>query len=173
MSNVYSFKDYDKHLSLKPPVEFWLAVAFFLRPFVLKISTIQMGRGGVKTRDVTKFFDLVYPENFGFFLGVIATIPVVLIFIALAKRKPGASVLVKKIWRNSVNLMMVAALLNIVVIFLPLFLGKAHSIHLVGWAQLIITFLIMGYLVKSQRLRDTFADFPVEADAEKSKVKKA
>jgi hypothetical protein len=43
MSNVYSFKDYDKHLSLKPPVEFWLAVAFFLRPFVLKISTIQMG----------------------------------------------------------------------------------------------------------------------------------
>ena len=45
MSKVYEFSDYDKYLSLKINFEVWLIIAYFLRPFILKISTIQMGRG--------------------------------------------------------------------------------------------------------------------------------
>jgi hypothetical protein len=172
MSEVYSFKDYDKYLCLKPPAEFWLVLVFYLRPLVLKISTFQMGRGGSKTDAVSGLFDIAYPDNFSFFLGVMAILPAVLIVIALAKRKPGATDFVKKIWRNSVKLLMLAAVLNIVVILLPLVLGKINSIHLLGWVQLAVTALIMGYLLKSQRLRDTFADFPVESGDEKTKVKK-
>ena len=173
MSNVYSFKDYDKYLCLKPPVEFWLAAAFFLRPFILKISTIQMGRGGSKAADVSLLYDIAYPDNFRFFLAVLSTIPVVLLLVAFAKRKPDASELMRKLWRAGVTLMVVAAILNIVVLLLPIVLGKAHTIHLFGWVQLGIIALILGYLLKSPRLRDTFADYPVEAKDEKSKVKKA
>jgi hypothetical protein len=172
MSNVYSFKDYDKHLCLKPPAEFWLTVAFFLRPFILKISSFQMGRGGSKTKDVSRLYDIAYPDDFSFFLAVLSALPVLLLLIAFAKRKPDASELMRKLWRNGVTVMFVAAILNIVVVFLPVVLGKAHNIHLYGWIQLGIIALIFGYLFKSQRLRDTFADYPVAGEDSKKKGEK-
>jgi membrane associated rhomboid family serine protease len=172
MSNVYSFKDYDKHLCLKPPAEFWLTVAFFLRPFILKMSSFQMGRGGSKTKDVSLLYDIAYPDNFSFFLAVLSTLPIVLLLIAFAKRKPDASDLMQKLWRNGVTLLVVAAILNILVVFLSIVLGKAHSVHLFGWIQLGIIVLIFAYLFKSQRLRDTFADYPVAAEDNKKKGEK-
>lgn len=172
MSNVYSFRDYDKYLSLKPPAEFWLTVAFFLRPLVLKFSTIQLGRGGSKTKDVSLLYDIAYPDGFSFYLAVLSALPVVLLLIAFAKRKPDASELMRKLWRNGITLLVVTAILNIVVVFLPVVLGKAHTVHMYGWIQLGVIALILGYLFKSQRLRDTFADYPVESKDEKSKAKK-
>jgi len=171
MSKIYSFRDYDQYLCLKPPAEFWLIVVFFLRPFILKISTIQIGKGA-KNEAVRGLFDVVYPEDFSFFLAVIATIPIVVIVIALAKRKPGATDLVKKIWRNGVKILMFAAVLNIVIVFLPLVLGKISSIHMLGWIEMAVTALIMGYLVKSKRLKETFADFPADEVNEKNKKRK-
>lgn len=173
MSKVYSFKDYDKYLCLKPPAEFWLVVAFFLRPFILKMSSIQMGRGGSKTKAVSLLYDIAYPDNFSFFLAVLSTLPVVLLLAAFAKRKPDASNLMRKLWRNGITLMVIAAILNVLVVFLPSVLGKTHSVHVYGWVQLGIIALIFGYLFKSPHLRDTFADYPVEARDEKSKVNKA
>jgi hypothetical protein len=169
MSKLYSFKDYDKYLCLKPPAEFWLAVAFFLRPFILKMSSIQMGRGGSKTKAVSLLYDIAYPDNFSFFLAVLSTLPVVLLLVAFAKRKPDASDLMRKLWRNGITLMVIAAILTVLVIFLPIALGKTHSVHLYGWIQLGITALIFGYLLKSTRLRDTFADYPVAATDENAK----
>ncbi|MFV1972184.1 MAG: DUF2919 family protein [Thiohalobacterales bacterium] len=172
MSDVYSFKDYDKHLCLKPPVEFWLAVAFFLRPFILKFSTFQMGRGGSKTRDVSLLYDIAYPDNFSFFLAVLSTIPAVMLIIAFAKRKPEASERMRKLWRSGITLMFIAAVLNIIVVFLPVVLGKAHTVHLYGWAQLGVIALILGYLFRSQHLKDAFADYPAAAEDKKKKDEK-
>ena len=45
MSKVYPFTAYDKHMSLKLDSNMWLIIVYFLRPFIMKISTIQMGRG--------------------------------------------------------------------------------------------------------------------------------
>lgn len=172
MSQVYSFKDYDKYFCLKPPAEFWLTVAFFLRPFILKVSSFQMGRGGSKTKDVSLLYDIAYPDNFSFFLAVLSTLPVVLLLVSFAKRKPDPSDLMRKLWRSGITLMVVTAILNILVVFLPVVLGKTHSIHLYGWVQLGIVALIFGYLLKSQRLRDTFADYPVAAEDNKKKGEK-
>lgn len=172
MPTVYSFKDYDKHLCLKPPFEFWLVTAFFLRPFILKISTLQMGKGGIRTKDVSLLYDIAYPDNFSFFLAILSAVPVILLLVSFAKRKPDASGLIRKIWHNGVVLMALAAILNILVLFLPVVLGKSHSIHLLGWVQLGVIALIFFYLFTSQRLRDAFADFQQEADAGKSKGRK-
>lgn len=90
-----------------------------------------------------------------------------LLIVAFAKRKPEASDLMRKLWRNGIGLMAVAAVLNILVVFLPVILGKAHTVHLYGWIQLGITALILGYLFRSQRLRDTFADYPVAGEGKK------
>ena len=132
MSKVYPFTAYDKHMSLKLDSNMWLIIVYFLRPFIMKISTIQMGRGA-KSDSVSGLKDLVYPNDFGFFLAFIATVPVLMLIFAYAKRKPGASDLVQSIWRNGRNLLVAAAAVNIVVIFIPFFMHLTHSINAYGW----------------------------------------
>ena len=160
MSKIYSFPDYDKYMSLKLDFEVWLIIAYFLRPFILKVSTIQMGRGGVKSDSVSGLKDMVYPDDFGFFIAFLATIPVLLLVFAYAKRKPGASGLVRKIWHNGRTLLLVTAVLNIIIIFVPFLMDLTHSINVLGWFQLVIALYIVFYLYTQQRVVDTFADFP-------------
>jgi hypothetical protein len=167
MSRVYPFSAYDKDLSLKLDLNMWLIIVYFLRPFILKISTIQMGRGGVKSESVKGLKELVYPDDFGFFLAFIATIPVLILMFSYAKRKPEAAEYVRTIWRNGRRLLVAAAVLNIVIIFIPYFADITHSINIYGWGQLAVAIGITAYLYSSTRVTDTFADFPKETEAEK------
>jgi len=160
MSKLYSFSDYDKYMSLKLDFNVWLIIAYFLRPFILKISTIQIGRGGSKTDSVSGLKELVYPHDFGFFIAFLATIPILLLIFAYAKRKPGASWWVRKIWHNGRTLLIAAAVLNIVIIFVPFLMDLTHRINMLGWAQLTIAIYIIYYLYTTQRVKDAFADFP-------------
>jgi len=159
MSKLYSFSDYDKYMSLKPGLEVWLIIAYFLRPFIMKISTIQMGRGA-KSGSVSGLKDMVYPNDFGFFIAFLATIPVLILVFAYAKRKPGASGLVRKIWHKGRMLLIVTAVLNLIIIFVPFLVDLTYRINMLGWVQLAIAVYIIFYLYTTQRVKDTFADFP-------------
>jgi hypothetical protein len=169
MSRVYPFSAYDKYVSLKLDSNMWLIIVYFLRPFILKVSTIQMGRGGVKSDSVSGLKNLFYPDDFGFFLAFIATIPVLILVFAYAKRKPGASEFVQSLWRNGRNLLVAAAVMNVVVIFIPFLANITHSINIYGWTQLAVAVAIIAYLYSSTRVTDTFADFPKEADGDHKK----
>lgn len=168
MSRVYSFKEYDRYICLKPGAGFWLICVFFLRPYLLKLSTFQPGQGS-GTVAVSKLFELVYPDDFVFFLAMIASLPVILLCGALMKRKPGAKEPVRMIWRNGAKLLALTAILNVIVIFIPVIIGRAHGIHPLDIAQLIVTALIFFYILRSVRLRDTFADFPLGSPADTGK----
>ena len=170
MSKIYNFNDYDKYLSLKINFELWLIIAYFLRPVILKISTIQMGRGA-KSDSVSGLKDLVYPDDFGFFLAFLTMIPVVLVIFAYMKRKPDAPDYIRTLWRNCGKLLLLATALNIVVVFVPFLFDMAYRINLVGWGQLAIAAYIMFYLLTTRRVRDTFADFPVDTEADDGKKK--
>ena len=159
MSKNYSFSDYDKYMSLKLDFDMWLIIAYFLRPFILKISTIQMGRGA-KSGSVSGLKDMVYPNDFGFFIAFLATIPVLILVFAYAKRKPGASGLVRKIWHKGRMLLIVTAVLNLIIIFVPFLVDLTYRINMLGWVQLAIAVYIIFYLYTTQRVKDTFADFP-------------
>ena len=159
MSKLYSFSDYDKYMSLKLDLEMWLIIVYFLRPFILKVSTIQMGLGE-KSGSVSGLKDLVYPNDFGFFIAFLATIPVLILVFAYVKRKSGASGLVRKIWHNGRLLLVVTAVLNLIIIFIPFLMDLTHRINMLGWAQLAIAVFILFYLYATQRVKDTFADFP-------------
>lgn len=159
MSKLYSFSDYDKYMSLKLDLEVWLIIAYFLRPFILKVSTIQMGRGA-KSDSVSGLKDLVYPNDFGFFVAFLATIPILILVFAYAKRKPGVSGLVRKIWHKGRMLLIVTAVLNLIIIFVPFMVDLTYRINMLGWAQLAIAVFILFYLYTTQRVKDTFADFP-------------
>jgi len=162
MSRVYPFSEYDKYLSLKLDFSTWLVIVYLLHPLVLKISTIQIGRGGVKTDSVRGFKDLVYPDQFSFFLAFIACIPVLILLFAYAKRKPEAPDLVRKIWCHGRGWLFAGAVLSAVTVFIPFIADLSHTVNVVGWARLAIAAGIIYYLATSQRLKDTFADFPAE-----------
>lgn len=159
MSKLYSFNDYDKYMSLKPGFELWLIIVYFLRPFIMKVSTIQMGRGA-KSDSVSGLKDLVYPNDFGFFIAFLATIPVLLLIMVYMKRKPGASGWVRKIWHKGKQLLLATAVFNMVIIFIPFLMDLTHKINMLGWGQLAIAAYIVFYLYTTQRVKDTFADFP-------------
>ncbi|MGB5716315.1 MAG: DUF2919 family protein [Gammaproteobacteria bacterium] len=168
MSRVYPFTAYDKYMSLKLDSNMWFIIVYFLRPFLLKVSTIQMGRGA-KSDSVSGLKNLVYPNDFGFFLAFVATIPVLLLVFAYAKRKPDASEFVQSLWRNGKKLLVAAAVLNIIVIFIPFLADITHSINIYGWGQLAAAVAIIIYLYSSKRVTDTFADFPEETETEQTK----
>jgi hypothetical protein len=159
MSKIYSFNDYDKYMSLKLDFELWLIIVYFLKPFIMKVSTIQMGRGA-KSDSVSGLKDLVYPNDFGFFLAFLATIPVLLLIMVYIKRKPGASGWVRRIWHKGKQLLLATAVLNMIIIFIPFLVDLTHKINMLGWGQLAIAAYIVFYLFTTQRVTDTFADFP-------------
>ena len=168
MPKIYNFSDYDKYFSLKINFELWLIIAYFLRPVILKISTIQMGRGA-KSDSVSGLKDLVYPDDFGFFLAFVTIIPVVLVIFAYMKRKPDAPDYIRTLWGNCGKLLLLAAALNVVVVFVPFLFDMAYRINLIGWGQVAIAAYIIFYLMTSRRVRDTFADFPAETEADDGK----
>lgn len=167
MLKVYGFSDYDKNLALKIHMDLWLVIIYLLRPIVLMISAIRMGRGDSGVTGAGGLRDMVYPDSFSLFLGIAAAIPVFIVLFAYMKRKPDASDLIRKIWRHGMLILMGSALLNIVIVFLPLFLHTVGSINVYGWGQLGIALLIIGYLYSSERVKDTFADFPADITDEK------
>ena len=57
-------------------------------------------------------------------------------------------------------LLVVTAVLNLAIIFAPFLVDLTYRINMLGWAQLVIATGIIFYLHGTQRVQDTFADFP-------------
>ena len=64
---------------------------------------------------------------------------------------------------------MLAALLNIVIVLMPYLASTAYRVNLMGWGQVAIAVYIIFYLLTSRRVRDTFADFPADTEADDGK----
>ena len=169
MSRVYPFSAYDKYMSLKLDSNMWLVIVYFLHPYLLKMSTFQMGRGP-KSDNVSGLKNLIYPDDFGFFLAFVASIPVLLLMVAYAKRKPDAAQWVRTIWGNGRNLMATAAVLSVIVVFVPFLAELSHSIPVYGWGQLAVAAGILYYLFTCKRVADTFADFPADSEPDPGKA---
>jgi hypothetical protein len=163
MPGPYTFNDYDQHLCLKVNAELWLIILYLLRPYLIWFSSLGLGgkRTGIST-GVKGLREMIYPDDFSLMLGILATIPVMLCMYAWTKRKPGAKPLVKKLWQRGRLLLVTAAALNIVIIFVPLLTMVSHKLVFANWVQVGISVMIVWYLLFTQRVRDTFADFPGE-----------
>ena len=160
--NKYSISDYDKNASLKISSELWLAIVYFLHPFLLVISTKQIGRGA-KNSNVKLLKEAMYPDDFSLFIAIIAALPAILVIFTVFKRKPEASDLIKKLWRNGANFLTAGAIISITTLIKPLMqsnLNHLTMLDLTHWIQLVIAISILLFLHTSQRVKDTFADFP-------------
>jgi hypothetical protein len=164
MNRVYSYSAYDKYLALKIDFKLWLVIVYLLRPVLVKLAGFRSR--GEAAEGARKVMDMLYPDDFSLFIALVVTIPTVLVLFAYAKRKPGASSFIRRIWSNGAILLMVTAGLNMATIVLPLIMGSIHHLGVYGWGQLAVAVFIFWYLFASRRVKDTFADFPVEAELE-------
>jgi uncharacterized membrane protein (DUF106 family) len=93
-------------------------------------------------------------------LAFLASMPTLIFMYAWIRRKPGASKYVTKICRNGAVMLNVTAIMNVIIIFVPLLTVGIRSIHWIGWVQAGLLFIVINYLHSSQRVKDTFSDFP-------------
>jgi hypothetical protein len=162
MSKLYGFSEYDKYFSLKVSTGLWIIILYLLRPYIVLVASWGIGKRGGGAAGVDGIRNILYPDDLSLTLAILATIPVLLFGYVWSRRKPGAGTMVKKLWANGGKLLVAAAILDIAVVFTPLPGGIASSIHALGWVQVVIAVIIIFYLLGSRRVRDTFADFPVE-----------
>jgi len=164
MSKLYDFSEYDKYLCLKVSAGLWFVILYLLRPYIILAASLRMGRGGSGAAGAGGVRNLLYPDDFSLVLALLATVPALLFVYAWTRRRPGAGVLVKQLWKNGANLLAAAAVLNIVIVFVPLLTGAVTRVHLLGWVQIALVPVIVGYLYSSRRIRDTLEDFPADQD---------
>jgi hypothetical protein len=153
----YPLSAYDKYVCLDMSVGMWLVIAFLLRPYLIVIISLA------NRQDRMGVIDMFYADRSHLALGALAAIPAVLVFIAWNKRKPGASAFARALWHRGRALLAVSAVLNAVIGLLPLLEGRPGGMDYFGVVQLVLCGWILVYLHDSERVRDTFADFPEEA----------
>ena len=66
--------------------------------------------------------------------------------------------------------MATAAVLSVIVVFVPFLAELSHSIPVYGWGQLAVAAGILYYLFTCKRVADTFADFPADSESDPGKA---
>ena len=160
---MYSLDDFDKHSCLKPPLSLYV---FFLIGMKNIILILLPAITSIKTRssNLDYFRELVQPEM------LIADLLVLVVFLSLIFRKPGAKEIWQKVWRKG-RFILIAAFSYQLSIVLPYQLHKLAGPGRVWYheSDFIQLAIIAGYivvligLIRSKRMKDTFADWPENA----------
>lgn len=154
MAEHYPISSYDKYLCLKPDVTMWLILLFLLKPYLVLVLSIT------NLKDKSGLINMVYPDHLAMSLGALASVPVTLIIYAWSKRKPGASPFVRSIWAKGRSLLIISAVLNAGVIFIPLWVEKWRTLSNAEWVHFGIAILIAFMVYTTPYIRDCFNDFP-------------
>jgi len=162
MSEKYSIESYDKYLCLKLNDVQWAILLFLLRPYVVTVLSL------VNRQDRTGLIHMVYADTMALWWGILAGLPAFMVVYAWIKKKPGASSFARKLWHRGRELLAVSAISNVAIVFVPLWMGVVYQVHTAGWIQLALSIAVLVVLYSSSYIRDCFADYPKEADAEDS-----
>jgi hypothetical protein len=155
MQRSYSPSSYDDDYCLKPPLLLWLAALYLSRGVLLPLL---MGMGSMigTNPDALNLFHQLWSVE-----ALIPSSVAAVVCLALFRRGPSASSVVRWIWAHGRVFLASAAALDLLLSVLPLVrtreLGADTAPALfVGAADLY--FLV--YVLAARRVRDTFGDFP-------------
>jgi cytochrome bd-type quinol oxidase subunit 2 len=156
MARVYQFSAYDGNLALKVSPTLWLVVIFLLRPYVIMVLSFA------NRRDPMALIEMFYADRLPMVVASIAALPVILFLVAYIKRSKAENVSwARRLWHRGRALLMVSAVLNVFVVFFPYLVDPHHQMTIVGVTQLLTTLFVVLFLARSQRVKDTFADYPM------------
>jgi len=162
MRNDYPPEAYDANFCLKVSIAMWGAILFLCRPYVV------MAMSFANRRDRMQLIELFYADRTALALAALGAIPTLLLIIAYAQRRPSGGRTARRVWSHGRALLITSALINMAVALYHL-LNSALDVSYLDTSQLFLSVLIVYYAMTSQRVKDTFADFPdyVEPESEK------
>tara|TARA_B100001079_G_C16308361_1_gene468869 strand:- start:54 stop:539 length:486 start_codon:yes stop_codon:yes gene_type:complete len=149
---LYSLESYDDDFTLKvsPGSAFWLA--FLCRALVIMPFDLYFKK---KSFD---FMGIFYATNVHLSVAVISALPTLAVLVAWIRRHSSAGSVPRFIWANGKSLLIVSAILNLLGILWSV--TSRESISNLDLTQIVLSFSCLFYVLRSQRLRDTFLSFP-------------
>lgn len=151
----YGLDSYDDYLCLRPS---WLLIVctVFLCRGVLLFAAFGLS-GGVPAA----LNEVVDAETL--WQGCVAALPAVLVLYALTARAPGATRFVRFSWRHGRILLSLTALAYLALTALQLGTDPRRWLFSspVTKALVVVELAILGYVLLSARVRQTFLEFPV------------
>lgn len=158
MQAKYSINNYDKYICLKINDTLWIILLFLLRPYLVTLVSI------LNRKDKTAIINMVYADKMALWWGLVVGIPAALVIYASVRRKPGASAFSRALWHRGRELLAASAILNVAVVFVPVWTGAVYKVSIAGWAQLVVSLGIVATLYTSHYIRDCFSDYPTEVE---------
>jgi len=155
----YSPEDYDKYFCLKPSFGLYLTLVFGIKDFLLIILPALASFKSNST-SLDYLAGLVQPEMF------IADLIVILVWLALLNRSPNAKVVWKNIWSKGQLMLIVAFGIHAAILLVEqLYAFNAVANWQRGWDLkiiylLVINLIFLANLLTSQRIKDTFTEWP-------------
>lgn len=152
-SKNYPASAYDDKLNLKLGIALWMVIVFLIKPYLVML--ISFANRSNRTELIYTF----YAHDGTLAMAELASLPAIAIFVAWIYRQPGANGIIRWIWRNGRGLLMTSTLLNAVLLVVSTD-WNLEELGFLSVLQLALSILILLYLWFSDRVRDTFNDFP-------------
>ncbi len=159
----YNPVDYNQYEVLKIPL-FLILATFYLLKHYLIIALPIMAHIPIIGMVIQPLIQVMPSEQYSSGALLYSCIPALLVTISMAGRKPTASSWLRWIWQRGRWFLLSTAVLEIGLFILYIVLGikKLNEVLLMF---IYIDFVLIIYLLRSQRVRDVFAQFPVPAKA--------
>ena len=156
--------DYRRHLTLDDLDEYgclrisfglWLIIVYLCRHVVLlllgatsSLATFTYGQMGAS-------YAVLYSDPW----FLLASAPALPVLAAGLRRVPSAPSFIRVIWQAGTMLLSLAAVLDLAI--LGILLGTTSAqLEVIHLSQTMLTVVCLLVLVRSKRIRDTFAEFP-------------
>ena len=147
--------DFDEHGCLKITFGLWLVIVYLCRHVVLLVLGAASSFANFTYGQRGANYSVVFSDPW----LLMASAPALVVLFAAVRRTPSAPRLLRTLWRAGRLVLVLAASLDLAVLAALVGLGglTVQSGHI---AQGFFDVLCLLYLTRTQRVKDTFADFP-------------
>jgi hypothetical protein len=153
MFKKYTPDNFDKHHYLKAPVGFYFLLLVLLRPYIIWIMSVANRANG------TVLIEFMYPNKDDFIIGLTTGVGALVVGLFFSLRRDKAYDWLPRFWRLSQWLLLVSVVADMLLLFWVI--KNSHYGFKPQHAGVFLALLACGgYLFRSTRLRDFFADWP-------------
>jgi len=150
----YPIDAYDKHGLLKPSMMLWLALAFSAKAWIVFVMA------GASREQGSQILTIFYPLRESLYIGMVIGLPALLLMWLSGQRYKNHNVM-NFLWQHGKKLLLAAYITDCL---LQLYhLSLTHGAF--SWTRattMLLTLWFSLYLLRSTRVRNTFADKPIE-----------
>lgn len=150
----YPIDAYDKHGLLKPSAMLWLTLAFSAKAWVVFVMA------GASRDQGAQILEVLYPLRENLYFAMVIGLPALLLMWLTGQRHKNNK-LINTLWQHGKTILLAAYVTDCAL--------QVYQLSLIhgafSWAQavtLLLTLWLSAYIARSTRVRNTFADKPLE-----------